>query len=119
MKRSKEVIAGLLVLALWFIPASALAAKKPQKGITFLDDVKKVEWYRVHGKHIIIGWKGLPEDFYHWNYKAALNASKATLYKVHVWSVRYSQKSWSPGEGGQICITTAHMGRFGKTNCKK
>ena len=55
MKRSKEVIAGLLVLALWFIPASALAAKKPSKGITFLNDVEKVEWYRVHGKHIIIG----------------------------------------------------------------
>ena len=110
---------GLLVLSIWLIPTSTLAAGKSIEGITFLDDVEKVEWYKTDGRHIIVGWKGLPEDFYHWNYKTAVKASKLSRQKVHVWSVRYSQKSWSPGEGGQICITTAHMGRFGKTNCKK
>ena len=36
-----------------------------------------------------------------------LNASKSTLYEVHVWSVRYPHKNWSPGDGGQVCITKA------------
>ena len=36
-----------------------------------------------------------------------LNARKSTLYEVHVWSVRYSHKNWSPGDGGQVCITKA------------
>lgn len=74
MKRSKKIIVSLLILALWFVPASMLAA---------------------------------------------LNASKLSQYEVYVWAVRYHQKNWSPGEGGQICITTATRGRFGKTNCKK
>ncbi len=117
MKRN--LIAGFLILAFWFIPASTLAGQQLKQGITFLDNVEKVEWYRVNGKHIIIGWKGLPDDFYQWNYKTALKASKLSHYEVYVWAVRYHQKNWSPGEGGQICITTATRGRFGKTNCKK
>ena len=119
MKRSKKIIVSLLILALWFVPASMLAAQDLAKGVKFLDHVKKVEWYKSSGKHIIIGWKGLPDDFYQWNYKSTLNASKLSQYEVYVWAVRYHQKNWSPGEGGQICITTATRGRFGKTNCKK
>jgi hypothetical protein len=34
-----------------------------------------------------------------------LNASKSTLYEVHVWSVRYLHKNWPPGDRGQVCIT--------------
>ena len=109
---------SLLILALFFIPASTLASQSFSQGIRFLDDVKEVEWYMVKGKNIIIGWKGLPDSFYRWNYKAALNASKLSHYKVHVWAVRYNQKGWSPGEGGQICMTTAIRGRLGKSNCR-
>ena len=45
MKRSKKIIVSLLILALWFVPASMLAAQDLAKGVKFLDDVKKVEWY--------------------------------------------------------------------------
>jgi len=119
MKRSKKTIIGTLILALLFIPASTLAAKNLIESIKFLDNVEKVAWYKVDGKHIIIGWKGLPDDFYNWNHRAALYASKSSNFKVHVWAVRYHKQAWSPGEGGQICITTATRGRVGKTNCKK
>jgi hypothetical protein len=119
MKNLKKVMLGFLILSLWLIPTSTLAAGKSYEGITFLDDVKKVEWYKIDGRHIIVGWKGLPDDFYQWNYKTAIKASKLSRQKVHVWSVRYNQKLWSPGEGGQICITTATWGRFEKTNCRK
>lgn len=117
MKRSIKVFVGIL-LAFWFIPASTLAGQKLIDGIEFLDNVNKVAWYKTDGKNIIVGWKGLPDNFYNWNYKTALHASKLSQYKIYVWAVRYHQKDWSPGEGGQICITTATRGRFGKTNCK-
>ena len=119
MKRSIKVIVGILVLALWFIPTASLAGQDLIEGIKFLDDVKKVAWYKTDGKNIIVGWRGVPDDFYGWNYRTALRASKFSNYKVYVWAVRYHQKNWSPGEGGQICISTATRGRFGKTNCKK
>ena len=43
-----------------------------------------------------------------------LNASKSTLYEFHVWSVRYPHKNWSPGDGGQVCITKAKWVVLGK-----
>ena len=121
MKISKLIITALLIL---FIPTSALAGnktytKKTYKGIHFLDDVKKVEWYKVEGEHIIVGWKGLPDDFYTLNYQTALEASKLTRNKVYVLAVRYHQKDLVPGEGGQICISTAAKGVSVKTNCRK
>lgn len=119
MKTSIKIILGLLILTFWFIPTSVLASQKAHGGIEFLNDVENVGWYKVNGEHIIIGWKGLPDNFYGWNYKAALKASKFSRNKIHVWAVRNNQKDWSPGYGGQICITTATKGRFEKTNCRK
>ncbi len=110
----------VLMLALWLLPFAAGAAQKTLvKRVQFLDNIPKVEWYKVEGRNIIIGWKGIPYNFYGLNYRAALDASKSTLYEVQVWSVRYPQKDWSPGDGGQVCITTAKMGRIGKSSCKK
>ncbi len=115
-----KTMVTVLMLALWLLPITAEANQKNlAKRIQFLDNIKKVEWYKVEGRHIIIGWKGIPDNFYGLNYRAALDASKSTLYEVQVWSVRYPQKNWSPGDGGQVCITTAKMGRFGDSNCKK
>ncbi|MBC8287019.1 MAG: hypothetical protein H8E42_06040 [Nitrospinae bacterium] len=120
MKKSKKITAWVLVLAFWFFPVSLGASQKNlQNRIKFLDNIENVEWYRVEGQNVIIGWKGVPENFYSWNHKTAVKASKASLYEVYVWSVRYTQKDWSPGKGGQLCITTAQMSRFGKSSCKK
>ena len=119
MKRLIKVIVGILVLALWFIPMASLAGQNLIEGIKFLDDVKKVAWYKTDGKNIIVGWKGLPDDFYGLNYRTALYASRFSYKKIYVWAVRHHQKNWSPGEGGQICISTAKQGRFGKTSCKR
>ena len=110
----------VLMLALWLLPITAGAAQKTLvKRVQFLDKIQKVEWYKVEGKNIIIGWKGIPDNFYGLNCRADLDASKSSLYEVHVWSVRYPQKNWSPGDGGQVCITSAKMGCFGKSSCKK
>jgi len=118
MKRSKKITLGILVLALWFLPVSEGVAKSLEDGVRFLKQVENVEWYRVDGQNIIIGWRRVPDNFYDWNHKTAVNASKSSLYKVYVWSVRSRYKDWSPGEGGQFCITTAQMGRLGKSSCK-
>ena len=40
-------------------------------------------------------------------FRMSLNANKSTLYEIHVCSVRYPHKNWSPGDGGQVCITKA------------
>ena len=115
-----KTIVAVIMLALWVLPFTAEATQKSLvKRVRFLDDIQKVEWYKIKGRSIIIGWKGIPDNFYGLNYKAALNASKSTLYEVQVWSVRYPHKDWSPGDGGQVCVTTAQMGRIGKSSCKK
>lgn len=120
MKKPRKIAIGVLILLLWFLPVLAGASQESlQDRIKFLDDIKNVAWYKIDGQNIIIGWKGLPDNFYDWNHKTAVKASKSSLYKVYVWSVRYSQKDWSPGKGGQLCITTAHMSRFGKSSCKR
>lgn len=119
MKTSKKTLASILLLVLWFVPTTALSAQSLDKDIRFLGDIKEVGWYLVDGKNIIIGWKGIPKSFYGWNHRTAVRASKLSLYEVSVWSVRHTRKGWSPGEGGQICVTTAERGRLRKTNCRK
>jgi len=120
MKKSQQIIAGLLLLALWLIPTSALAAQNLKGGIHFLNDVKNVDWYKIDGRHIIIGWKGsLSGDFYSLNNRTAQNASRFILNRVYVWAVPSDKKDWVPGEGGQICISTAAKGGAVKTNCRK
>jgi hypothetical protein len=119
MKRWRKVVPGLLVLSLSFIPISMASAENLEKDVKFLEKVDAVGWYKVDGKNIIIGWKGLPDTFYGWNHRTAVKASLASLYEVNVWSVRHRQKNWAPGSGGQICVTTAKYGRLGKSNCKR
>ena len=115
-----KTMVTVLMLALWLLSITAEASQKNlEKRVQFLDKIQKVEWYKVEGRNIIIGWKGIPENFYGVNYRAARNASKSSLYEIQVWSVRYAQKDWSPGEGRLVCITTAKMGRIGKSSCKK
>ena len=48
------------------------------KGVKFLDDTEEVEWYRVEGKSLIIGWKGVPKYLPHTNRRAAIRGSLAT-----------------------------------------
>lgn len=52
-----------LILALNITsPAQSSSFKKNIiKGVKFLDDTEEVECYRVEGKSMIIGWKGLPK----------------------------------------------------------
>jgi len=119
MKRWKRNMVGILVLGLWFIPASMVSAQSLEKGVKFLEDIDEVGWYKVAGQDIVIGWKGLPANFYGWNHRTAVKASLVSLYEVNVWSVRHRQKNWSPGTGGHICVTTAKFGRFRQSNCKK
>jgi hypothetical protein len=119
MKRWKKIMSGLLVLGLYFIPISMVSAENLEKDVRFLKEVDAVSWYKVDGKDIIIGWKGLPDTFYGWNHRTAVKASLASLYEVNVWSVRHRQKNWLPGRGGHICVTTAKYGRFKKSNCTK
>ena len=120
MKKSLLIRAGLLFLILWLIPTSALASQSLKSGIHFLNDVKKVDWYKIDGRHIIIGWKGnLSDDFYSLNNRTAQNASRFILNRVYVWTVPSHKKGWVPDEGGQICISTAAKGGSVKTNCRK
>jgi len=119
MKKWKKFGMGFLVLGLWVFPVSLLFAQSLETRVKFLEDIDNVDWYKVYEKNIIIGWRGLPDNFYGWNHRTAVKASLASLYEVKVWSVRHRQKSWLPGKGGHICVTTAKSCRFGKSNCKK
>ena len=115
-------IFSTIILAFCF-SASAQATsleKNMIKGAKFLDDISEVGWYRVEGKSLIIGWKGLPNDLPHTNRKAAIRGSIATGREVHVWSVRSSQKNWNVGSGkAYICFISAINGRVKNGNCKR
>ena len=119
MKALKKSLLVLIGLAILFTPASMASAHSVKEKVKFLEEVDHVDWYRVEGKNIIIGWRGLPDNFYGWNHRTAVKASLSSIYEVTVWSVRYRQKNWAPGRGGQICLTTAKFGRFGSSSCKK
>lgn len=119
MKVLKRFIAGGLLLMFWVIPNSALSSQSLGKNLRFLDTVEEIDWYLVDEKNIIIGWKGIPDNFYGWNHRAAIRASKVSLYEVNVWSVRHNRKGWRPGKGGQLCSITAKYGRLKKADCRK
>ena len=88
------------------------------EGVKFLDDVPGVEWYRVDGRSLIIGWKGIPHVFLNTNRKAARRATIATGKEIHVWAVRHNQKKWSVGSGeSSICSVLARNGRVQSDTC--
>ena len=120
MKVSKKVRMGIPLLLFLLFPISAYSAQDVSEKLGFMEGVKEVDWYKViDSRNIVLGWKVIPDTFYGWNHKAAISASKLSFHEVKVWSVRFSNKSWRPGEGGQICYTLAKKGRVKKTNCRR
>ena len=90
------------------------------EGIKFLDTVEEVDWYRVEGRSLIIGWKRIPKFFPHTIRKAARPANIATSRKVRVWAVRHTQKNWHVGSGkSYICFVTAINGKVTQGNCDR
>lgn len=90
------------------------------EGVKFLDTISEVEWYRVEGRSLIIGWKGIPKFFPHTNRKAAMRANIATSREVHVWAVRHTQKNWHVGSGkSYICFVSANNGRVKAGTCNR
>ena len=119
MKKTKMLWIGFHAVLVLLFFTNISNAENLEKRIRFLDKVDKVDWYKVVGKkNVVIGWKGLPNNFYEWNHRVAVKASKSALYEIHVWSVRHRQKDWKPGQGGQICMSTAKYGRFNSTDCR-
>jgi hypothetical protein len=89
-------------------------------GVKFLDKVPEVEWYRVDGKSLIIGWRGIPQFFPHTNRRAAMRATISTGREVQVWAVRHNQKKWKIGSGDSpICTVTARNGRVKTDTCPR
>ena len=88
-------------------------------GVKFLDDIHEVEWYRIDGRNLIIGWKRIPNLFTHTNRRAAIRAAIATGGNVHVWAVRYGEKKWKVGSGrSYICsIAVNNIGQVKKDTC--
>ena len=120
----KKIIFSFLALVLILNVASpaqsAVFKKNIIKGAKFLDDIDEVEWYRVEGKSLIIGWKGIPKFFPHTNRKAAMRGSIATGREIHVWAVRHTQKKWRVGSGrSYICFVSAINGRVKSGNCRR
>ena len=113
------LLAGLfLALSLNFAYASALESDLIE-GVKFLDDVPEVEWYRVDGNPLIIGWKGIPKFFTRTNRKAAIRGTITTGKKVKVWAVRHNQKKWAIGKGQPfICSVSAKNGRVKTDTCR-
>ncbi len=90
------------------------------KGVKFLDDIEEVEWYRVDGKSLVIGWKGVPKYLQHTNRRAGIRGSIATGREVHIWAVRHTQKKWRVGSGkSYLCFVSAINGRVKNGNCKR
>ena len=88
------------------------------EGVKFLGDIPEVEWYRVDGRTLVIGWKGIPRQFPHTNRKAARRAAIATGKEIHVWAVRHNQKEWTVGSGkSYICSVLAKNGRVKTDTC--
>ena len=89
----KPTLLAILILSTFFTSAHANSLENALiDGVKFLDDVPEVEWYRVDGRSLIIGWRGIPQFFPHTNRRAATRATISTGREVHVWAVRHNQK---------------------------
>ena len=115
----KSILLASLFLSMSLNFASANSLERSMiEGVKFLDDVPEVEWYRVDGRTLIIGWKGIPHLFPHTNRKAARRAAIATGKEIHVWAVRHNQKKWTVGSGkSHICSVLAKNGRVKTDTC--
>ena len=88
------------------------------EGVKFLDDVQEVEWYRVEGKSLIIGWKGIPSFFTRTNRRAAIRATISTGRGIRVWAVRHNQRKWKVGSGeSHTCFMIAKNARVTTDTC--
>ena len=117
MLKSTLLASLFLSLSLNFAHASALESALIE-GVKFLDDVPEVEWYRVDGNTLVIGWKGIPRFFTRTIRKAAIRGTITTGKKVKVWAVRHNQKKWAIGKGQSfICSVSAKNGRVKSDTC--
>ena len=117
MLKSTLLVSLFLSLSINFSHASALESSLIE-GVKFLDDVPEVEWYRVDGNTLIIGWKGIPKFFTRTNRKAAIRGTITTGKKVKVWAVRHNQKKWAIGKGQPfICSVSEKNGRVKTDTC--
>ena len=117
----KPILLAILILSTFFTSAHANSLENALiDGVKFLDDVPEVEWYRVDGRSLIIGWRGIPQFFPHTNRRAATRATISTGREVHVWAVRHNQKKWTVGGGeSHICPVTAKNGRVKTDTCPR
>ena len=115
----KAILRTSLILLTSFTLAQANALEDSLiQGIKFLDDVPEVEWYRVDGSTLIIGWKGIPKFFPHTNRKSAIRGTITIGKKIQVWAVRHNQKKWAVGSGEPfICSVSAKNGRVKSDTC--
>ena len=63
------------------------------EGVKFLDEISEVEWYKVEGKNLIIGWKGIPK-FFSTSQPQSSNAGKSCYQprNSRLGSASYSEK---------------------------
>ncbi len=117
MVKSSLITSIFFFLTINFAHANAIESAFIE-GVKFLDDIPEVEWYRVDGRTLIIGWKGIPQFFPHTNRKAARRGALATGKEVHVWAVRHNQRKWSVGGGApSICSVSAKNGKVKSDTC--
>ena len=117
MLKSTLLVSLFLSLSINFAHASTLESALIE-GVKFLDDVPEVEWYRVDGSTLIIGWKCIPKFFPHTNRKSAIRGTITTGKKIQVWAVRHNQKKWAVGSGEPfICSVSAKNGRVKSDTC--
>ena len=117
----KPTLLAILILSTFFTSAHANSLENALiDGVKFLDDVPEVEWYRVDGRSLIIGWRGIPQFFPHTNRRAAMRATISTGREIQVWAVRHNQKKWAVGSGeSHICTVTARNGRVKTDTCPR
>ena len=117
----KPTLLAILILSTFFTSAHANSLENTLiDGVKSLDDVPEVEWYRVDGRSLIIGWRGISQFFPHTNRRAATRATISTGREVHVWAVRHNQKKWTIGGGeSHICSVTAKNGRVKTDTCPR
>jgi hypothetical protein len=117
MLKSSLLASFILLASFSFAHANALEDAIIE-GVKFLDEVQEVEWYRVEGKSLIIGWKGIPQFFTHTNRRAATRATISTGREIRVWAVRHNQKKWKVGSGeSHTCFIIAKNARVTTDTC--
>lgn len=122
MERLKSFLWAMFIVISFFIAclfsqgcADEATTHKIKNNLSYLYEVREIDWLTVEGRQVIIAWKKIPGDMAGVINAAAVNANRNLEGRVRVYSIdanRYPQPTTSLSSVNFYCEAVAVDGRL-------